>query len=66
MKSEDQLAQNWFTFNFFNSFVFIDFVLVLLPLCLLCTYIYLAKNGTNQLIWGHSIITFALRGRNVH
>ena len=43
MKSEDQLAQNWFTFNFFNSFVFIDFALVLFPLCLLCTYIFLAK-----------------------
>ena len=53
MKSEDQIAQNWFLINVFNSFDFIDFVLVLFHLCLIWTYIFLAKkppkNGTNQL-----------------
>ena len=34
MKSEDQLALNWLIFNVLNSFDFIDFVLVLFPLCL--------------------------------
>ena len=62
MKSQDQLAQNWFIFNVFGIFGFLDFVLALFPLCLFWTYIFLAKNGTNQLKWGHSIITFALRG----
>ena len=62
MKSEDQLAQNWFIFNVFNSFGFIDFVLVLFPLCLFWTYIFLTKNGTNQLKY-HLIITFTLMRR---
>ena len=31
MKSEEQLAQNWFIFNVFNSSGFTDFVLVLFP-----------------------------------
>ena len=26
MKSEDQLAKNWFIFNIFNSFGIIDFI----------------------------------------
>ena len=30
---------------------------------LLWTYICITKNGTNQLKWAHSIITFAFRGR---
>ena len=29
MKSEDQLAQNWFMFNFFNSVGFVSFVFIL-------------------------------------
>ena len=65
MKSEHQLTQNWFIFNVFsvfNVFGSIDFVLVLFPLCLFWTYIFLAKNGTNQLKWSRSIITFAFRG----
>ena len=67
MKSEDQLAQNWFIFIFFNSVGFSDFVLVLFHLCLFWTYIFLAKDGTNQFKWGHSIIMFALRrGRGDH
>ena len=66
MKSEDNLAQNWFIFNIFNSLGFTEFVLVLFPLCLFLRSIFLAKNGTNQIKWGHSIITFALRGREVH
>ena len=53
MKSEDQLAQNWFLINVFNSFDFTDFVLVSFHLCLIWTYIFLAKkpkkNSTNQL-----------------
>ena len=28
MKSEDQLAQNWFMFNFFNSVGFVSFVFI--------------------------------------
>ena len=31
MKSEEQLAQNWFIFNVFKSSGFIYFVLVLFP-----------------------------------
>ena len=34
MKSEDQLDKNWFIFNDFNIFGFIDFVLVSFRLCL--------------------------------
>ena len=62
MKSEDQLGENLFIFYVFNSFGFIHFVWVLLPLCLFWTNIFHVKNGTNQLKWGHSIITFILRG----
>ena len=55
-------GSNWFTFNVFNSFDFIDFVLVSFPLYLFWTYIFLAKNGTDQFQWGNSITTFAHRG----
>ena len=59
MKPEDQLAHNWFIFNVFNIFDFTNFVLVLFPLCLFWTQIFLSKNGTNQIKWVHSIILFA-------
>ena len=50
MKSEDELAQNWFIFNVFNSgFGFIEFVLVLFYLRVFWTNIFSQKNGTNQL-----------------
>ena len=63
MKSEDELAQNWFIFNVFNSgFGFIEFVLVLFYLRVFWTNIFSQKNGTNQLKWGHSILTFTLSG----
>ena len=44
LKSEDQLAWNWFIFNFFSSFDFIEFVLVLFHLYLFGAYIFLVKN----------------------
>ena len=43
MKSVDQLAQNWFILNFFNSLGFIDFILTSFLLYLYWTYIFLAK-----------------------
>ena len=61
MKSVDQLAHNWFIFNV-STVGYIDLVLVLFPLCLFLTYVFLVKNGTNQFKWSHSIIKFALRG----
>ena len=45
MKSEDRLAQNWFIFNLFNSFNFIDFILVLFALCLFWTYTFFISNS---------------------
>ena len=55
MKLEVQLlAQNWFIFNVFNNFGFIGIVLVLFPLCLFWTNIFIAK-----LI---SIISFTFKG----
>lgn len=63
MKSQDQLAHNWFIFNV-STVGYIDLVLVLVlfPLCLFLTYVFLVKNGTNQFKWSHSIIKSALRG----
>ena len=52
MKSEDQLAQNGLHLRCFG---FVSFVFIL-------HIDFLAKSGTNQLKWGHSIITFALSG----
>ena len=43
MKSEDQQSLELVHISFFNSFGFIDFVLVLFPLWLFLTYIFLAK-----------------------